>query len=268
MFPDVRFLTLDLYAWMVLVGVIAAMVVFRVFSGRAGLSAKVYNFSLLVGACSVIVGYLSALLFESWYEYLETGVFEWGTGATFYGGLIGAAVCFLALYFGLGALLFKDGAHAAQFNRMLSLIAPCIVLAHAFGRIGCLFAGCCYGKLTDGPFGVAMRVHGEWQRRVPIQLFESLFLFVLSGVLFFLVWKKRCQYTAGIYLAVYAVWRFFIEFARDDDRGVSGLAGVTPSQLTAIVLFLVGVAWSLLYRYLLKRKFDGALAKQSPGQRI
>lgn len=256
MFPNVEFLGLDLYYWMIVVGILVAMIVFRVFHQRAGLSTKVFNFSLLVGVVAIVFGYLSAVLFQSWYSFLETGKFAWGVGATFYGGLIGAAVVFLSLYFGVGHFLFRDRAHIAQFNRMLSLVFPCIVVAHAFGRLGCLFDGCCYGAQTDSSFGIKMWVDGQWQRRIPIQLFESLFLFALFGCLLYLTVQKKFEYTASIYLIVYGVWRFCIEFARDDDRGASGIGALSPSQLTAIVMVLIGIALVFLYRYVLKKFFQ------------
>ena len=65
------------------------MIFFRVFHQKVGLSAKVLNFSLLVGVAAIILGYLSAVLFQSRYSFLKKGEFVWGVGATFYGGLIG-----------------------------------------------------------------------------------------------------------------------------------------------------------------------------------
>ena len=256
MLPQVSFLGLDLYYWMIVIGVLAAMVVFRIFHQKAGLSFNVFAFSIIIAVVSVVLGYLSAVLFQSFYSFLETKRFIWGVGATFYGGLIGAAACYLALYFGIGHFLFKDGAHIAQFNKMLSLIFPCIVLAHAFGRLGCLFDGCCYGALTDSRIGIEMWVNGQWQRRVPIQLFESLFLFALFAGLLFLTVKMRFEYAASVYLVVYGVWRFVIEFARDDDRGISGIGWLTPSQFIAIIMILLGVALAVFYRYFLKKYLE------------
>ncbi len=254
MFPDAAFLGMSLYYWMFLIGVIAAMVVGRLFSGRVGLGVKVYNLSVVVSVAAIILGYVSSVLFQSWYHYLETGEFRWGVGSTFYGGLIGAVVVYLALYFLLGHYYCKEGEHIAQFNTMLSLITPCIIVAHAFGRIGCLFNGCCYGAVTEGFGGIDMYVHGEWQHRVPLQLYEAVFLFVLFAVLLFLLLKFRFEYTASAYLVCYGIWRFIIEFFRDDDRGSSGIASLSPSQLTAIFLVLFGVGFALFYRWFLKAR--------------
>lgn len=255
MFPDASFLGMDMYYWMIVLGIFAAIVTFRLCSARAGLADKVFNFTLIVGVIGIFFGYLSAVLFQSWYSYLETGKWEWGVGATFYGGLIGAAVVVLALYFGIGHFVFKDKLHIRQFNNMLSLVMPCIIVAHGFGRIGCLFAGCCYGALTDSWVGINMYSDGAWGTRVPIQLFEALFLFALFGVLLFLLLKYKYEYTASAYLIAYGVWRFVIEYARDDDRGASGIAILSPSQLTAIVLVLLGIVLVFLYKYFLKNFF-------------
>ena len=101
-----------------------------------------------------------------------------------------------------------------------------------------------------------MWVNGEWQRRIPIQLFESLFLFVLFGALLFLTVKMKFEYTASVYSICYGVWRFFIEFARDDDRGASGIKFLSPSQLTAIVMVLLSIAFIFVYKYVLKKHFE------------
>lgn len=254
MAPDVSFLGMGLYEWMIVAGVVCAMIVFRLCYERAGLSAKVFNFTLFIAVAAVAIGYISAVLFQSFYSFLETGTFRWGTGATFYGGLIGGAGGFLLLYFLFGAFLFRDGAHKREFGRMVGLITPCIALAHGVGRIGCLLSGCCYGILTDSVFGVPMRVHGEWQMRLPVQLFEAIFLFALCGVLLFLLLKKQFRYNMSVYLAAYGIWRFFIEYLRGDDRGSVGIPFLSPSQLTAILLVIAGIALFLICYFVPKRR--------------
>jgi phosphatidylglycerol:prolipoprotein diacylglycerol transferase len=257
MFPDVSFLNMDLYLWAIVAGILAAIVVYRFASDKDGLPAKVFNFSLLTVVVAIVIGYLAALLFQSWYTFLQYGVWIWGVGATFYGGLIGGVISFMLIYFILGRFLFKDSAHVAYFPQMVSLMVPCIVLAHAFGRIGCLFAGCCYGTKTDSWIGISMYVGGEWQKRVPTQLFEAIFLFLLFFALLCLKVKKHNEYIASIYLIAYGVWRFVIEYFRDDIRGSSGISFLSPSQLIAILMALFGVALAVLYRYKFKKYFEG-----------
>ena len=259
MFPNATFLTIDLYTWMIILGVVVAVVVFRLLADKRKVSAKVFNFALAVGVCCVAVGYGSAVLFQAFYHWLDTGEWVWNAGATFYGGLIGAAVVFLAAYFGVGHFVFRDKKHIAELPNVLNCIFPAIIAAHCFGRIGCLFAGCCYGKLTDSWLGITMWIPSAhaWQKRLPTQLFEAIFLAALFAVVVYFVVRKRTEYAPSMYLVGYGVWRFVIEYVRDDaERGSSGISWLTPSQLTAIVLVVCGVALIFAYKYWLKGLID------------
>lgn len=259
MFPNATFLTIDLYTWMIILGVVVAVVIFRLLADKRKVSAKVFNFALAVGVCCVAVGYGSAVLFQAFYHWLDTGEWVWNAGATFYGGLIGAAVVFLAAYFGIGHFIFRDKKHITELTNVLNCIFPAIIAAHCFGRIGCLFAGCCYGKLTDSWMGITMWIPSAhaWQKRLPTQLFEAIFLAVLFAVVVYFVVRKRTEYAPSMYLVGYGVWRFVIEYVRDDaERGSSGISWLTPSQLTAIVLVVCGVALIFAYKYWLKGLID------------
>ena len=257
MFPDVTFLSVDLYTWMIILGVVAAVVVFRLLCDNVALPAKVFNFALAVCVACVAVGYGCAVLFQDFYHWMDTGVWVWNAGATFYGGLIGAVVGFFAGYLGVGHFVFRDKVHIANLDKVVACAFPAIVLAHSFGRVGCLFAGCCYGKLTDSWVGIDMYVDGTWQHRLPTQLFEAIFLLLLFGALVYVLVRKRSLYTPSIYLVGYGVWRFVIEYVRDDaERGSSGISWLTPSQLTAIIMVVVGVALVFVYKYWLKQVLD------------
>ncbi len=258
MFPHTEFLGLDLYLWMIFMGVLAGMAAGRLCSARAGVSAKVFNITVLSAAIGLILGYIFAVLTESFWEFLENGTFVWGTGATFYGGLIGGTMVFLAVYFLLGKLFCKDKEHIRELVKVLSLAAPCVALAHAFGRLGCLFEGCCYGQTTDAWYGIELLVDGTWQKRVPVQLFEAIFLFVLAVLMFLLIYRRKHFYNLSLYLILYGIWRFFIEFARADDRGISGMGALSPSQFLSIVLIAVGIAFALFYRFFLARRIQEA----------
>lgn len=117
--------------------------------------------------------------------------------------------------------------------RICDLFAPVIPLAHAIGRIGCFFNGCCYGRETNAPFGLT--IPGDNVPRIPIQIFESAALFCLSILLYWLSIKKR---KAGelfiIYLILYSALRFLIEFFRGDQ---TELWFLTPPQWTSLLLF-------------------------------
>lgn len=251
MFPDVKFLGLDLYEWCITVGVIAALVVFRVYADKKKLSARLQNFCIIVAFFAIVLGYGSAVLFQAVYDYIASGVFHLGTdtGATFYGGLIGGAAVFLLLYFTLGKKLCGREIFR-QFGNVCGSAACGIVLAHAIGRIGCLMAGCCYGRETDSIIGMYLPAVGKTV--IPTQLIESLFLFLLFAVLSVLFFRTKinCLY---VYMIAYAVFRFLIEFLRDDDRGMSPIPGLSPSQFWSVLLFAAGIGL-LLFSLLRKKK--------------
>lgn len=143
------------------------------------------------------------------------------SGFVFYGGLLGAV---------LGCILFAK-LHSYVPMQMLNLAAPGYSIFHAFGRIGCFFAGCCYGK--EAKWGVAMWEEPEILR-IPVQLFESAFLFLMTYFLLKME-KKGERHLFEIYILAYAVFRFFIEFWRGDSiRGVWGV--LSTSQWISIFI--------------------------------
>jgi len=168
------------------------------------------------------------------------------TGATFLGGLLGGAACFLAFYYGIGALYFKDGLHVKMMYPMLDVFATCVPAAHAIGRLGCLCAGCCHGKATDAWYGINMVYLGY--KVVPVQLFEALFLAALTVFLFYRALKNK-KGNLPLYMSLYGLWRFFAEYMRDDDRGSTVVSFLSPSQLVSVLLIAGAfVVWFILYR--------------------
>ncbi len=240
MYPNVVFLGMHLYELMIAVGFFGALVYFRVFADRLHLQAGLQNLVIVSALFGIIGGYGSAVLFQAFYNYLSNDVFEIvsNTGATFYGGLIGGAALFLAVYFAGGKWILKNGQATKHFWTVSELAAGGIALAHGVGRIGCLFAGCCHGKPTDAWYGVYNA--GLGVKVVPVQLMEALFLFALSAVIGYRIFKDK-RGNLGLYLSTYAVWRFLIEYLRTDDRGQSLIRFLSPSQFTAVCLFAVGI---------------------------
>ena len=257
-FPDGSGITL--YEIFILIGVIAAIVLFRILADRRKMPAKLQNLVLIGAVVSFIVGYLCAVLFQAVYNAIATGEFSLGsgTGSTFYGGFIGGAVCMLLIYFVGGRILFgQKGEHIGWFHVFANIAAACIPFAHAFGRIGCLTAGCCHGGITDAWYGITQYIETEpgkygWEKVVPVQLFEAIFLFALAAVLIVLVWKGK-GFELPAYLAGYGVWRFIIEFFRTDDRGASFIPFLSPSQTTAVLLIAIAAAL-FLAAFILRKK--------------
>ena len=246
MYPDKLFWNLDFYTIFLGIGFFAAVVLFRVLADRAKLAAKVQNLCLGAGVASMVGGYLFAVLFQGIYNAVATGKFSISedTGATFYGGLIGGVATFLAVYFLVGSRTLAKGEARAQIPHILNLGICSVTAAHAFGRIGCLFAGCCHGAVTSAWYGIWNAYLGA--KTVPVQLFESLFLFALCVFLSVLEFRTKKRLNLSLYLILYGVWRFFIEFFRADERGKTFIPWLTPSQLTAVVFVVLGIVLFIL----------------------
>lgn len=252
MYPQDLFLGISLYEIMIALGIIVALLTARAAMSKASFSKNEIRFFLIAAYASIIIGFLGAILFQSIYTYISTKIFAY-SGMTFLGGLIVGSITFFIIFF-----LFGKNVKKRIFD-FINIAPISICFAHAIGRIGCFFSGCCYGKLTNSNYGViydkstyAYYIFGEG-RTHPVQLYEFFFLIALGLVLLLLLFKKKEKYNLAIYLTHYGVFRFLIEFIRADDRG--GLSFLSPSQFQSIILFIVG---TIIIIYNKKRRVENA----------
>ncbi len=265
MYPNEVILGLTLYEIFLTAGVLSALIVFRILSDKAGLDTKLFNFCLASGVVAIVGGYGSAVLFQAYYNYRESGVFRIAadTGATFYGGLIGGAAIFLFCYFVIGRFVFRDGLTGREFYRVAGMAAASITSAHSLGRVGCLMAGCCHGLFSER-FGIYMEFAGG--EVIPVQLFEAVFLFGLTVLFFARAWRRK-SYNLAYYMVFYGVWRFFIEYIRGDNRGATLIGFLSPSQLTALILILGGILFFCFERRAAARnRWDGQSRERANNQ--
>lgn len=243
MFPQPIIFGLGMYDILLCAGIVGGFLIFSLLADYHKIRIKVQRFAIICGALAVVLGYGSAVLFQALYNIKSRGEFiiDGSTGATFYGGLVGGVLVFILLFFGIGGFIFKDNRHAKDFFKIANSAIPGIVLGHSLGRFGCLCAGCCHGAPTDAWYGINMFNGSEWVRYVPIQLFEAVFLLLLFAFLItFSMLKKKL--ILPFYLILYGIWRFAIEYFRGDYRGDTLIELLTPSQLVACVLVVVGIA--------------------------
>lgn len=160
-------------------------------------------------------------------------------GFVFYGGLLGGF---------LGVLIYAKQ-FKISFKSLILTLIPVVPLIHAIGRIGCLFAGCCYGMEYHGfgaiifedsilaPNGVPL---------FPMQIVEAIFNFIIFIVLLLTYKKFTGTYkTLGLYCILYSILRFTLEFFRGDlIRGI--YFSLSTSQWISIALFVVGIGIFIL----------------------
>ena len=200
---------------------------------------------------SVMVGLVGARVLEAvinWERYfarpggLKLLVFSTGV---FLGGLV-AALAYGAWRFRRTGLPVLQG---------LDILAPVAAIVEAFGRWGCFLSGCCWGTPTDLPWAVTFPETAQHLHRGlpgvplhPTQIYFSLNGFVLLAVVIWVYARKRFHgQVITVFVALYAVSRFLLEYVRGDAERGFVLGGLlSTSQLVSLALFAVAVAGYLL----------------------
>lgn len=151
-------------------------------------------------------------------------------GLVYYGGLFGVLS---------GIHIYAIKSKKYKPIDLYNLAAPAIPLFHGFGRVGCFMSGCCYGRELQSAWNLGSYVRFT---RIPTQLIEAAFEFLLFTVLLFM--GKKSNNLLRIYLIFYGSFRFIIEFYRGDAiRGIYG--GLSTAQwISTIVLIYYG--WSFM----------------------
>ena len=243
MYPDlidIGFLHLKTYGACMATGFVVCWTLIERLSGRKDLSNM-----LLMLMVAGVVGSRIAYVVEHWQvEFAaapERIIRVDQGGLMFYGGLVLAMAVFFAWCF-----LRREKVLALS-----DLLATVVPLGHAFGRIGCFFYGCCYGRDSDAWCAVTFPAgspswfeHGRKMVSVlPTQLFEAAALLALFAALMFL-WRRRAGrdgLIVGAYMLGYAFIRFGIEYLRGDPRAAVGPFSI--SQTISIGLAIAGTGF-------------------------
>lgn len=226
--------TVHSYGLCIAIGLLACLWLACVRARKVGLSDDVCYGILYSGVITGFIGAKLLFIVVEWKDFIKDPVsFISTSGFVVFGGLT----------FGvLGAYVYCR-IRKANFMSYFDLVAPSIALAQGFGRIGCFMAGCCYGRPTDSFLGVTFHNSFYAPNNVsllPTQLFSAAGDFLILAILLYLdrkVTKKGML--AGIYIVLYSVGRFFIEFLRNDNRG--GVGVLSTSQFYGIITVVAGV---------------------------
>ena len=228
-------LTVYGYGFMIAMGVLAAWFVTEQRARRLHLAYE--HIFYLVVWCAV-GGFASAkILFwiTNWKEFLQNPREIIGSeGFVVYGGIIGGILVGW-LYCTIKKL---------KFLTYFDLMMPSIALAQGFGRIGCLLAGCCYGKETTGPLAITFTDSAFAPNHVPLiptQIYSSILDFAHFFLLLYVAKHKKADgQVAGCYLICYSIGRFVIEMFRGDiERGNVGI--FSTSQFISLFILIIGI---------------------------
>lgn len=205
---------------------------------------------LILTACYVLpLAIIGARLYyvifsQQTYSFVE--IFRiWDGGMAIYGGVIGGAI---------GVMLFCL-IHKKNFLDVADIAAPSLILGQAIGRIGCYFAGCCYGvEVTQESlmwFPLSTQINGVWH--LSTFFYESFWNLIVFVVLMILLRKNKMRYRGSImalYLIGYGVGRAWIEALRGDSLY---LGAIKVSQLLSFILIIAGIIIIIL-NYILNKK--------------
>lgn len=262
------------YGFMIGIGFIVALLVGEYRAKKKGLNQEsIIDMAII----AILCGFLGAKLLYvivNFQEFIEApGSVLGRAGFVVYGGIIAGVLCCL-LYCHIKKL---------SFLQYFDLIIPEVAIAQGFGRIGCFLAGCCYGRQTDSAFGVIFpegSLAPAGVKLIPTQLISAagdilfaVILIVISDVVFKSVVygnsrndaessektasrSKKFGHVAGdigcLYLWMYGVGRFLIEFLRDDYRGAVG--ALSTSQFISLFIVLGGIVLFVFNRRNIKEK--------------
>jgi phosphatidylglycerol---prolipoprotein diacylglyceryl transferase len=257
---DLGQLTIHTYGLLLALAFIAGIWLASRNAAKAGLNPdSIWNLGLIV-IFSALVG-AKLLLFLSDYSYYSENpreIFSLATlrsSGVYYGGLL-LALAASAWYLRKAKL---------PGWKVADITAPGIALGQAIGRLGCLSAGCCYGKPTTLPWGI--RFTNQYSAENvgvplniplhPTQIYESVGSFILF---LYLMWRLKSKHWTGQiileYLMLYATLRFVIEFFRgDDDRGFVLHGLLSTSQFIGVVTILGSL---VVFAYLRRRRLNEA----------
>ncbi len=131
-----------------------------------------------------------------------------------------------------------------NFFKYFDLLMPSVAFAQGFGRIGCFLAGCCYGKETTSAIGIVFQESNYAVNGVPLiptQLISSALDFFHFAILLLVAkYSKKEGQVAAVYLVLYSIGRFALEYLRGDlERGMIGR--FTTSQTISIYMLVVGI---------------------------
>lgn len=188
---------------------------------------------------AVLGGRFGYLLFYNWSIFISNPFtffnFQNG-GMSFHGGFLGVLL----------AMVIFNKKYQFTFFQTTDFIAPLIPLGLGFGRIGNYINGELWGRVTDSSWGIlAPDQSGLWEKRFPTQLYEA---FLEGFVLFCILWlfsnkKPQVMATSSLFLILYGIFRFIIEFVRAPDSHIGYLAfdWLTMGQLLSIPMIFIGI---------------------------
>ncbi len=235
------------YGVLVATGFMVGMLLLNREAARRGENPEqVADLAFYIIAGAIVGARIAYVIFSEPEHFLREplAIFRiWEGGLVFYGGLIGAAV----------TTIWYTRRRRLRFWLYADILAPVLALGHSIGRLGCLMAGCCYGRAAPlgtwwaitFPAGVG-GLAPVGTPLYPTQLMESMAEFVIF--LFLMLIRRRTKFEGQlfiVYLMIYSVVRSILEMFRGDTiRGFIIDPWLSTSQaISVVVLIAAMIVW-------------------------
>jgi phosphatidylglycerol:prolipoprotein diacylglycerol transferase len=251
MFPEafqIGPVSLHTYGLLVAMGILCGVALSEfLWRRQGGEPGKIVDLSFMVVLSGLIGARIVFVLVNLDYyrDYPLEIIMIWKGGLVFFGALIG----------GILGLITAIRLYRLPFWAAMDVAAPGLALGHTLGRLGCFSAGCCFGEPTTAWWAVTFtdpRCLATDVLNTPVHPTQLYSAFGLLTLTVFLVWKQSRKRFDGqilaLYIGIYSVFRFVVEFFRGDYRGGIQIAGtfLSTSQIFALALLPVAV---LIYSY-------------------
>jgi phosphatidylglycerol---prolipoprotein diacylglyceryl transferase len=246
MFPQISFYGLSLPTFYLVISTSLTALLFWLSKRLDSNLGQNFNRKIAFQLSMIIMtfGFLGArafhVFYEEWNFYAEYPwqiVKFWNGGFVYFGGFISA----------LTASWFYLKSEKQNFLDWADFLTPLLAASYAFGRLGCFFEGCCYGKFcnllwaTDG--------------RHPTQLYMAFAEFLIVGLLV-LIEKKKIPFVGYLFfkwILLHSIFRFIFEYFRGDERG-SLIFNLSISQVICVGLAGLSSVYLIKYDLISKRK--------------
>ena len=203
---------------------------------------NLFFYSVIAGLIGARLAYVLLYLDMFLEDPLE--VFRlWNGGLVFYGGFL-AGFAFVLVY------VKKQKLPLAKIMDIIAVGSP---LAHGVARIGCFFAGCCYGKACGLPWAVSFTNPETLARPLgvplhPTQLYSSAGNFLIFGILLLLSRTGRFPgRLIFVYFLLYGLFRSFVEIFRGDVRGAPVVDFLSTSQTIGLAAALIAAVCLIIF---------------------
>lgn len=239
--------TIHTYGFMIMTGAVLGFIYMsHTVNKEMGISRdKIQNLAIIIILSAFIGGKVFFYLEEpSYYFHPISNMFKnFRTGFVFYGSLL----------FAIPATIWYFKKEKWPIWPMLDRLAITGCIIHLFGRMGCFFAGCCYGLPTESFLGITFTDEMSQAEPLhtplhPTQLYEV----ALIGSILVILWMfKRHHRFEGrlffIYVILYATGRGFTEMFRGDVRRGFIIEDVlSHSQFISLIIISVAIVFLIL----------------------